>query len=177
MTMSEYLAVLKIISDRGLIDQPLKVYTKTHDFTGYALAEPQDGVVYFSSELPVDDVEPLTQAPGSVYTCVGLEAIGAIELTQPEPPPVLAPVNVDVPLVMGDGVVGQSLTCTMGNWDNEPTSYSYAWMRDADAITDATADTYTIVEDDVGHSVGCIVTATNSAASVAAPRSNDVVVA
>jgi hypothetical protein len=37
------------------------------------------------------------------------------------------PVNVDVPHVQQEGSV---LTCTMGNWDGEPTHYSYQWRVD-----------------------------------------------
>ena len=39
-----------------------------------------------------------------------------------------APRNVDVPLVTGDGTVGATLNCTMGNWDGEPTGYAYSWQ-------------------------------------------------
>ena len=82
------------------------------------------------------------------------------------PPPVVEPpVNVDVPYVAGDGTVGETLTCTMGNWENEPTSYEYQWM--ANGITVSTAgDSYVIAEADAGKDVTCMVTASNAAGSV-----------
>lgn len=84
-----------------------------------------------------------------------------------------APVNIDVPLLGGTGQVGQVLSVTMGNWGNEPTSYSYAWS--ASGGTDS--NSYTVVEADAGTSISCVVTATNAGGSTAAPASNAVVVA
>jgi hypothetical protein len=83
------------------------------------------------------------------------------------------PVNVDVPMV---SQVGALLSCTMGNWTGEPTSYAYAWCSDgvANGATDAT---YTVVPDDSGHNLACMVTATNALGSTVAPMSNAVAVA
>jgi hypothetical protein len=83
------------------------------------------------------------------------------------------PVNVDVPMVTQ---VGALLSCTMGNWSGEPTSYTYAWCNDgvANGAIDAT---YTVVPDDSGHSLACVVTATNALGSTVAPMSNAVAVA
>lgn len=83
------------------------------------------------------------------------------------------PVNVDVPHAQ---LTGSTASCTMGNWTGEPTSYSYAWHRDgvANGGTDAT---YTVQPDDSGHSLACVVTATNALGSTVAPMSNAVAVA
>ena len=83
------------------------------------------------------------------------------------------PVNVDVPVITQDG---DTLTCTMGNWNNTPTTYSYAWALDAQTVgTDA--DTYTIVApDDVGRDATCTVTASNAHGATTAPTSNVVTV-
>ncbi len=88
--------------------------------------------------------------------------------------PVLIPKNVDVPHVQGTGVVGQTLTCTMGIWTNAPTSYTYAWQRAGVAISGATASNYVLVAADSGKAIGCIVTGTNGAGSTAAPISNTI---
>ena len=96
---------------------------------------------------------------------------GAVE---PPPPPVQPPVNVDVPQVSANGV---NVNCTMGNWENmqeEPHSYAYAWQRDGEPIEDATSADYIMGADDSGQEIGCIVTATNSGGSTAAPLSNTV---
>jgi hypothetical protein len=83
------------------------------------------------------------------------------------------PTNVDVPHAQLTGITA---SCTMGNWTGEPTSYSYAWHRDgvANGGTDAT---YTVQPDDSGHSLACVVTATNALGSTVAPMSNAVAVA
>jgi hypothetical protein len=84
-----------------------------------------------------------------------------------------APVNTAVPHVSGTGAVGATLNCTMGTWDGEPTGYAYDWMRDG-ASTSATGADYIVVAGDAGHSLTCVVTATNAAGSTAAPPSNAV---
>ena len=88
------------------------------------------------------------------------------------------PVNVDVPHVTGIGTVGENLSCTVGNWQNAPTSYTYAWQRAGVPIVGATSAIYTLqAADSPGKAIGCIVTATNSAGSTAAPISNTILCA
>jgi len=92
--------------------------------------------------------------------------------------PLAAPRNVDVPYLGGDGTVGATLNCTMGNWDGEPTGYAYAWKSDGADVTGASnGNNYVVAASDAGHSITCVVTATNGAGSTAAPPSNAVAVA
>jgi hypothetical protein len=101
----------------------------------------------------------------------------AAGFVDPEPPPATeAPTNVDVPYVSGNGVVGDTLNCTTGNWNGTPTGYAYAWAADG-APNGATGDTYTVVAGDAGKSITCVVTAANDAGSTAAPPSNAVAIA
>lgn len=87
----------------------------------------------------------------------------------------LTPVNITAPYVSGVNIEGETLSCTMGTWDNEPTSYAYAWQRGGMTVgTDQ--NTYTLGPDDVGGSISCIVTATNAAGSTASPPSNAITV-
>jgi hypothetical protein len=81
-------------------------------------------------------------------------------------------VNVDVPFV---SQTGGTLSCTMGNWTGEPTSYAYAWHNDgvANGAVDAT---YTVQPDDSGHNLACVVTATNAQGATAAPMSNAIAI-
>lgn len=83
-----------------------------------------------------------------------------------------APIIIDVPHVSGGTVEGDVLNCTMGNWENVPTSYSYQWMRDGTIAVGTDQNTYTLGPDDVGGTITCVVTATNAAGSTAAPPSN-----
>ena len=48
--------------------------------------------------------------------------------------PTAPPANVDVPHVQQ---AGDTLTCTMGNWDGEPTGYAYQWQLDGAATSQA----------------------------------------
>jgi hypothetical protein len=90
--------------------------------------------------------------------------------------PLAAPRNVDVPYLGGDGTVGATLSATMGNWNGEPTGYAYAWKSDGADVT-GTDNTYVVAASDAGHSITCVVTASNDAGSTAAPPSNAVAVA
>jgi hypothetical protein len=85
-----------------------------------------------------------------------------------ETPP---PVNRDVPYVWQEE---QRMRCTMGNWENYPTSYSYQWMQDGTLPIGADNDTLPLLASNDGHSITCVVTATNAAGSTEAPPSNAV---
>lgn len=117
---------------------------------------------------PVDPpVDPATvPVPGSIPTH-DQGGAGTAPVAGP-------PVNVDVPHV---SQAGDTLTCTMGNWENTPTTYSYVWALNGTTVgTDA--DTYTIVApDDVGQTAICTVTASNASGATTAPASNEVIVA
>jgi hypothetical protein len=63
----------------------------------------------------------------------------------------------------------------MGNWDGEPDSYTYAWHSDGVA-NGATGADYTITPEDAGHTLACVVTATNALGSTTAPMSNGIAI-
>lgn len=86
--------------------------------------------------------------------------------------PTAAPVNVDVPMVEQNGTV---LACTMGNWENVPTGYSYQWQLDG-APVGQDASWYQTLPADVGRKGTCLVTARNGLGETVAPVSNAVVV-
>ena len=69
------------------------------------------------------------------------------------------PTNTSVPVIMGTGVVGHTLECTMGLWNGSPVAYGAQWMRDAAPIPKATFAKYLLVAADSGHSITCQVTA------------------
>jgi hypothetical protein len=126
------------------------------------------------------------------YTIIGNDWVSACYLTIDPPPTTEAwtqdamisvtlntpaaaavpPVNVDVPQAAQELDV---LTCTMGNWEGEPSSYAYQWDRD-DAPAIGTAANYAVLPDDIGHTFVCIVTASNAAGATQAPPSNEIVV-
>lgn len=87
-------------------------------------------------------------------------------------PPPVPPVNVTVPAVIQSAF---TLSCTMGEWTGEPTSYSYQWALDgSDVGTDSAM--YAVQDADVGKSATCVVTATNAGGSGTAPASNAVII-
>lgn len=88
--------------------------------------------------------------------------------------PVELPTNVDAPALLGVGAVGEVLSCTMGNWTGEPTTYAYQWMADGQTVS-TIGDAYVVSPDDAGKDVTCLVTASNAAGS-AQSQSNAVAV-
>jgi hypothetical protein len=82
------------------------------------------------------------------------------------------PVNVDVPHVQQEGSV---LTCTMGNWDGEPTHYSYQWRVDGVPVG-SDSPSLQLSQADIGKTATCVVTAGNAKGIVEAPPSVDVIV-
>lgn len=90
------------------------------------------------------------------------------------PPP--KPVNTGLPQITGDAQNGQTLTASPGTWTNDPTSFAYQWEdchtdgNGCSAITrvESTGSSYGLNEDDVGHTLRVVVTATNAGGSVSA---------
>jgi hypothetical protein len=82
------------------------------------------------------------------------------------------PTNVAAPTISGSAVENATVQANTGSWTGQPTiSYSYRWLRcDTSGngcrdITSATASSYVVRHDDVGHTVRVRVTARNSAGS------------
>ena len=72
------------------------------------------------------------------------------------------PVVETPPRVSGEPRSGQVLTCSTGAWTGSPTSYTFAWLRDGQALAGTNAGQYLLDGDDVAHRVGCRVAATNA---------------
>jgi hypothetical protein len=96
-------------------------------------------------------------------------ALGGIDIT--------APVNVDVPhLQPATAAVGDTVTVTMGNWDMQPSAYMYQWLSDGEPSS-GDGNSYAVQASDAGHSITCVVTASNAVGSTVAPPSNPCAVA
>ena len=77
-----------------------------------------------------------------------------------------APVNTVAPTITGTAQEGQTLTSSTGTWSGNPIpTYTYQWKRNNSNIGSATNSTYTLVTADVGQSIKCTVTATNTLGS------------
>lgn len=90
---------------------------------------------------------------------------------------IAAPINVTAPYLDSSGgtAAGNVLSCTMGTWDNIPSSYAYQWKRGGVNIAGATTNAHTVVAADSGTTVTCAVTATNVGGS-ASSTSNGVAI-
>jgi len=54
------------------------------------------------------------------------------------------------PIIVGDTIVGETLSVDQGTWTPEPPRVDYQWLRDGVAIAGATSATYTTSADDLG---------------------------
>lgn len=88
------------------------------------------------------------------------------------------PTNSAIPTISGTAQVGQTLTSSTGSWSGTtPITYTYQWRRGGSNISGATSSSYTCVSADVGASLSCAVTATNSIGSATATSAGTAAVA
>lgn len=102
---------------------------------------------------------------------LALAAVGAVAAVVASAQAATAPPkNTALPTVSGTPRAGQTLTAYPGSWTNNPTSFSYSWIR-CDANDQNCAGLgfhrrqYTLTDNDVGYKLEVRVTATNSAGS------------
>jgi hypothetical protein len=68
-----------------------------------------------------------------------------------------------LPTITGATTVGSTITATTGTWLGSPTpTFTYAWYRGTELIPGEVSNTYIIKAADVGRSINCRITATNS---------------
>ena len=70
------------------------------------------------------------------------------------------PVNTEAPQLTGTPEVGETLHCSNGGWENEPT-FEQAWLRDGGQIAGKEGSSYVVQSADRGHTITCEVTAHN----------------
>jgi PKD repeat protein len=87
----------------------------------------------------------------------------------------MAPVSVIAPAIEGNLTAGDTLTAEPGTWLGSATiTYTYQWQKCTEEgeecanISGATADTYTLPEEDIGSTVQVVVSAGNSHGSASA---------
>ena len=89
------------------------------------------------------------------------------------------PMNTSAPSISGAAVQGQTLTAQHGGWTNQPTGYTYQWLRcdtngsSCSPIDGATGSSYTLSAPDVGSTVRAQETASNNAGSATTPATSD----
>lgn len=95
---------------------------------------------------------------------LGITYVGATWIAYVNGQPVInTPVNTALPVITGTERVGQTLSCSTGDWTS-PTNitYSYLWLRDDVPIGGATSNTYVLVNADYNTQITCQVSATNN---------------
>lgn len=76
------------------------------------------------------------------------------------------PVNTVLPAITGTTSIGETLSVSDGTWTSTGAlSYAYQWERAGTPIAGATSNSYTLIEDDAGHTLTCVVTASNAGGS------------
>jgi outer membrane protein assembly factor BamB len=82
------------------------------------------------------------------------------------------PVNTGVPQITGTASYGHVLTASTGSWTQNPTSYTYEWLRCRSGTcspeTGVTTSSYTVASGDIGSQIEVQVTAVNSAGATSA---------
>lgn len=84
------------------------------------------------------------------------------------------PVNTVPPAITGTAIQGSTLSASTGTWEGKPTSYAYQWQECNSTgsscfnISGETSSTHVLSEEDVGHKVLVVVSATNAAGTTAA---------
>lgn len=88
-------------------------------------------------------------------------------------PPVDVPTVIDAPFISQAAAV---LSCTLGNWNGEPTARVYQWVVGG-VVVGLNQATYTRVAGDVGKIAVCNMVATNGVGSSQPVQSNPITVA
>jgi hypothetical protein len=91
------------------------------------------------------------------------------------------PENLLRPAITGAKSEGSSLTCSHGEWSNAPKSngYEYHWYRQLENSEEElpeTSEHHTVVGEDVGHALFCVVRAENDGGKGTAARSKPFVI-
>jgi hypothetical protein len=148
-----------------------------HRSVNTALELPPSGMTNFIVVL--DDVDeavahdtngPVTSWSGDTVQVGGTSQgwrSATIEIT--EELPLAVPVNTVAPAIVGQPIIGSSLSVTTGTWEGEePITFTYRWRRNGVNTTTTTATFPVFQPRDVGEVYDCVVTATNSLGSTTA---------
>jgi hypothetical protein len=87
----------------------------------------------------------------------------------------IAPVNRKSPEVRGTPVAGETLDCSPGSWEPQPSPmFTYVWLRNGARV--GAGPSYVVASGDVGQELACEVTATNRKGEAASATSAPVTV-
>jgi hypothetical protein len=136
----------------------------------------------------VTDGGPIADATGSTYEVTkfdeghslacevtGTNSSGAEHATSSRIHiPGAVPEDIEAPMVTGTAQVGEQLTCSAGLWRGKPPpGFTYQWFINGFEVAEANSETFTPDQEDLGSSVACAVTATNTEGSAQATSYNN----
>ena len=134
-----------------------------------------------STSDPVGDYVYLAETAGNAdgSATQNSNLVGPIAAAPPAAPGIINP-----PQISGTYTAGQMLTESGDTWSNNPTSFTYQWLRCTSGVCDkaitngGNAQTYTLKPTaDVGHTLEVQVTATNAGGSTTATSAQTPVIA
>jgi uncharacterized membrane protein YgcG len=140
--------------------------------TGYSYSWERNGATTIGGTTNQYTLTPADV--GQVITCtvVAQDPLGSSAPAPSVPPivpvalPVAAvPIETSLPVIAGSAVQGQTVACSPGAWENNPTAYAYSWQRNGTSIAGQASGQYTLVAADVNQAITCTVIASNSAGS------------
>lgn len=99
------------------------------------------------------EIGVVVTATSDGYTPASASAVVTVPITTAS---FVAPDDVTV---SGTFAVGNTVSVDAGTWTPSPQSFTYQWLRDGVAITDATDPSYTLTADDANHAVSVRVAA------------------
>lgn len=101
--------------------------------------------------------------------CLALDTAGkSLSATLPLPLSLVAPPPTPRPSVIGTPALGSQLSCQSGLPVDATLQVSYAWLRELEPISGASASTYVVKTADEGRHLQCRVTVANAAGSATA---------
>ena len=155
------------ISGNALVGSTLTL-TNVGTWSGYPT--PTLTYQWYREDTPIPSATNntyITQAADAGYsiTChvSGVSTSGSAVAISTSITPTSPPQGAAPPQISGNALVGSTLTTTNGSWSGYPTpTFTYQWYRGYTLIPSATSNTYVTQADDVGQSITCVVTATNT---------------
>jgi hypothetical protein len=131
---------------------PLEAMIKQR--TGELAAQLQEDIGLSGAEEGEGEADPLITA-----------TLDRLELTAQVLAP--APENTKAPEVLGVAAVGDTLTCTEGEWKGDPApALSYEWLRGSTLV--GSGQSYMVSDEDVGQTLSCVVRAESNGAEASA---------
>jgi hypothetical protein len=111
---------------------------------------------------------------GLVLALVSIISPSATAAEKATPPGQSAPINTELPSIIGDPLSGKTLTASAGVWAGPAQTYAHQWQRcNADGsacapVSNSTTTSFVLGDADVGGTIRVVVTATNKNGSTIA---------